>query len=163
MGVGKIDPSDVDAVAGALADLVSPVVRAVSAGLERRRAAATAEERLTPAQRLTLTVIAERPSAITEIATATGVGPSSATRMVQTLQREALVTRDVDAAGDRRRRIVAITPRGLRVLEGARALQRQRLARLVEALPPASRRALLEGALVLAHALDAVEEPRPEV
>lgn len=151
------DPGDEDAVARAIADLLPAIVRAVSERAEQKRSAPTPEERLTVAQQLTLMVVAGGPRSVSEVAAATGVAPSSATRMVQTLERLGFVDRDPDTDGDRRRRVVTITPEGDRVLHESRRLQRERLRRLIAPLPPPVRAELVAGfrALGLAIALEA--------
>ena len=91
---------------------------------------------------------------MSEVAAATGVAISTATRMVQSLERAGWVERTTPVPGDdRRRRPVALTREGRAVGEEAGEVVRARLRGLVERLDDAGRRAVLEGLAAFTAAL----------
>jgi DNA-binding MarR family transcriptional regulator len=146
--------TDLDTVVEALADLRARVVPLILARQERRRDGATAGERLTTSQHITLLCLADGPLAVSEVAAATGVAVSTATRMVQSLERAGWVERTARVAGDdRRRRPVALTDEGQAVAEEAGEVVRARLRGLAERLDDDGRRAVLEGLAAFALAL----------
>ena len=146
--------ADLDTVVEALADLRARVVPLILARQERRRDGATPGERLTTPQHVTLHSLAEGPLAVSEVAAATGVAVSTATRMVQSLERAGWVERTARIPGDdRRRRPVALTDEGRAVAEEAGQVVRARLRGLVERLDDHGRRAVLEGLAAFAAAL----------
>ena len=127
--------TDLDAVVEALADLRARVVPLILARQERRRDGATAGERLTTPQHITLLSLADGPLAVSEVAAVTGVAVSTATRMVQSLERAGWVERTTPVPGDdRRRRPVALTGEGRAVAEEAGEVVRARLRGLAERL-----------------------------
>ena len=67
-------------------------------------------------QHITLLALAAGPLAISDLGAATGVAVSTATRMVQALEREGWVGRVAEPGGDRRRRPVALTAAGRAVM-----------------------------------------------
>jgi DNA-binding MarR family transcriptional regulator len=146
--------ADLDTVVEALADLRARVVPLILARQERRRDGATPGERLTTPQHVTLLSLAEGPLAVSEVAAATGVAVSTATRMVQSLERAGWVERTARIAGDdRRRRPVALTGEGRAVAAEAGEVVRARLRGLAERLDDDGRRAVLEGLAAFAAAL----------
>ena len=83
------------------------------------------------AEYLLLRVLSESgPQDITTLAALLGLDPSTAGRQVSTLTRQGLVER-IPAATDRRRCIVTPTPRGLHVMDGARAARMRGIANLL--------------------------------
>lgn len=146
--------SDIEAVSRLMVQVYPLLVRAVLAGQERtRRDDAGVAERLSPAQVLALGVVGDRRVTISELAAGSGVRLSSATRMAQGLERMGLLERVTPAEGDRRRRMVALTPAGADALEARRVIQRRRFSELVAPLPPQARGVLADGVRVMAAAL----------
>ncbi len=146
--------TDLDTVVDALADLRARVTPLILARQERRRRGATPGERLTTPQHITLLSLAEGPLAVSEVAAATGVAVSTATRMVQSLERAGWVERTTPAPGDdRRRRPVGLTEEGRAVAEEAGEVVRARLRGLVGRLDDDGRRAVLDGLAAFAAAL----------
>jgi DNA-binding MarR family transcriptional regulator len=147
------DGSDLAVLARSVRDLRAPLDRLLSPrpGEARRRA------RLTPAQHLTLVALRDGPLGTSELAGATGVAVSTATRMVQGLRRAGLVAPAGVAGGDARRRYVALTPAGREAAEREGAAQLARVREVVERLDPGRRAALLEGARALIDALAALD------
>jgi len=161
--VAESAPDSPEAVADALNAVFPALVRLVLARQERRRQGRTPEERISPPQQLALLVLHDGPRGIGEVARGTGVAVSSATRMVQGLERAGFVVRHEGGAdGDRRRRPVALTAEGRRVLEASVALRAGRLRDLVAPLTPAQRAVLVEGVEVVAHALQLAERRTAE-
>jgi DNA-binding MarR family transcriptional regulator len=130
------------------------VVPLILARQERRRDGATPGERLTTPQHMTLISLADGPLAVSQVAAATGVAVSTATRMVQSLERAGWVERTSSVPGDdRRRRPISLTDEGRAVAEEAGAVVRARLRGLVERLDDDGRRAVLDGLAAFAAAL----------
>lgn len=155
------DPDELDRLTAALAELRERVVPLVLARQERRRGGATAAERLSTPQHLTLLALADGPLTMSVLAAATGVALSTATRMVQSLAREGWVA-PAAAPGetDRRRRPVGLTPEGREVMDGASAILRGRLRGLLSHLEPAERASILDGVRALEKAIQLDEERR---
>src|SRR6478672_9907683 len=82
---------DLEPLVDALADLRARAARLVLARQERRKEGATAGERMSTSQHVTLRALEGGPLAISELGAATGVAVSTATRMVQALEREGWV------------------------------------------------------------------------
>ncbi|MFN8110690.1 MAG: MarR family transcriptional regulator [Thermoleophilia bacterium] len=141
----------------ALSDMYPELVRLVLARAERRRRASTPGERLGPEQMLTLMCIDDGALSVGEVAEATGVAISTATRMLQGLERGGLVERAPSVA-DRRRRLVQLTPEGQRVLHESGAARRRRVRALVAPLSLEERAVLLAGIRVFAGAMQADQE-----
>lgn len=142
----------VDALTG-LRTLVAPLVLARQ---ERRAGGATAGERMSTPQHLALLALAPGPLAISDLGAATGVAVSTATRMVQALEREGWVARAPGQPGaDRRRRPVALTAEGRRVMDEASEVLRARVRRLLAHLDAGERLAVLEGLRALTRAIQA--------
>jgi DNA-binding MarR family transcriptional regulator len=148
------DEEDVREVARALQTLRAPLVRLILARTEQRKHGATPAERLSPPQHLALLALADGPLGIGELAGATGVAVSTATRMAQGLERAGMVARR-PIGDDRRRREVDLTPHGRAVLTEASAVQARRIEELLTPLSPARRRAILAGVEALTDALAA--------
>lgn len=140
----------------ALADLRARAAPLVMARQERRSGGATAGERMSTAQHLALLALAPGPLAISDLGSATGVAVSTATRMVQALEREGWVARAPELPGaDRRRRPVGLTPDGRRVMDEASEVLRARLRRLLVHLDADERLAVYQGLRALTRAIQA--------
>lgn len=147
----------------AVADLRARVAPLILARQERRLSGATPGERLTTPQHLTLLALAGGPLSVSEVATATGVAVSTATRMLQSLVRAGWVVRAEPGAGeDRRRRPVRLTPGGRAVMEEASELVRGRIRELLRHLDASDREAIVGGLEALARALQKDERGQPE-
>lgn len=154
------DPDDIDALVEALADLRLRVAPLVLARQERRRGARGEGERLTTPQHITLVALADGPRSVSDVAAGTGVAVSTATRMLQGLERAGFVERAALGGEDRRLRPVALTDEGRRVMEEADEVARARLRGLARRLDAGGRRAVLEGLAAFAAALQQDEEER---
>jgi DNA-binding MarR family transcriptional regulator len=147
-------PEDADALVDAVAELRARVAPLILARQERRAAGATEGERLTTPQQLTLRALADGPRAVSEVAAATGVAVSTATRMLQSLARSGWVEPAAPGAGgDRRRRPVRLTRAGRRVLGDAESALRARIRELLGRLDADERAAIVRGLAALARAL----------
>jgi DNA-binding MarR family transcriptional regulator len=154
--------ADLDTIVEALAHLRNRAVPLLLARQERRRLGATAGERLTTTQHIALLSLADGPRSISEVAEATGVAVSTATRMVQSLGRDGWVARPEPAPGeDRRRRPVCLTDAGRAVMGEADAVVRRRFRALLVRLDEEERTAILAGLAALTKAIqedDAAEQ-----
>jgi DNA-binding MarR family transcriptional regulator len=147
-------PADLDALVDAVADLRARVAPLILARQERRAAGATEGERLTTPQHLTLLALEDGPLSVSEVAERTGVAVSTATRMLQSLERSGWIRRAATGADeDRRRRPVELTRAGRRVMGQASDALRGRIRELLERLDDAERAAILSGMEALARAL----------
>jgi DNA-binding MarR family transcriptional regulator len=145
---------DLEPLVDAVADLRARVAPLILARQERRLSGATAGERLTTPQHLTLLALAGGPLSVSEVATATGVAVSTATRMLQSLGRAGWVEPAEACAGeDRRRRPVSLTPEGRGVMEDASEVVRGRIRELLRHLDASDRQAIVGGLEALARAL----------
>jgi len=99
---------------------------------------------------------AERPLGVRELATAAGVSAPTATRMLATLERDALVERRA-CAGDRRVVHIALTAEGERRVAGKRERIDARRAEIFASLEPAERR---QAARILERLAAAIEDLR---
>jgi DNA-binding MarR family transcriptional regulator len=124
---------------------------------EARREGVRTGAALTTPQHLTLTALRDGPLAMSELAGATGVAVSTATRMVQGLRRLGLVAPVEVDGGDARRRYVAITAAGHEAAERESAAQLARVREVLGRLGPARRTAVLEGMRALTDALREIE------
>ena len=125
-----------------LRDVAAPLILARQ---ERRAEGATPGERLSTPQHIALIALAEGPLTMSALAAATGVALSTATRMVQTLEREGWVARpSCEPGDDRRRRPVALTEGGHAVLDDANDASRRRIRGLLERLDADDRGAVLQ-------------------
>jgi DNA-binding MarR family transcriptional regulator len=149
------DPA-LETLVDALAELRTLAAPMVMARQERRSRGATAGERVSTPQHLALLALAPGPLAISDLGAATGVAVSTATRMVQALEREGWVARAPEQPGaDRRRRPVALTPEGRRVMDEASGVLRARVRRLLVHLDADERLAVYEGLRALTRAIQA--------
>ncbi len=149
------DP-DLEPLVDAFADLRARAARLVLARHERRKQGATPGERMSTAQHITLLALEGGPLAISDLATATGVAVSTATRMVQALEREEWVERaPAEPGGDRRRRPVALTPAGRAVMDEATAVLKARVRGLLARLDADERTAVIAGLRALTKAVQA--------
>lgn len=152
MGGGQ----DIEPLVDALAELRARAARLVLARQERRKAGATAGERMSTPQHVALLALADGPLAISDVAAATGVAVSTATRMVQGLEREGWVERAAPGPGeDRRRRPVALTAEGRAVMDQATGVVKARLRRLLAQLDAEEARALVAGLAAFTKAIQA--------
>ena len=152
---------DLELMIEAFAELRNRVAPMILARNERRRHGATAGERLSTPQHIALLALADGPRTMSSLAAATGVALSTATRMVQTLEREAWVERPPAGPGDdRRRRPVALTAAGRAVMDEASAVNRRRLRLLLERLEPEEYPAVLQALRSLDRILQ--EAPAPD-
>jgi DNA-binding MarR family transcriptional regulator len=148
-----LGPPDDPALARALLDLRARLDRLLAARPEGVRRMVL----LTAPQQLTLTALGDGPLAMSELAGATGVAVSTATRMVQGLRRAGLVAPVEVAGGDARRRYVAITPAGREASEREGAARLARVREVLERLDPGGWAALLEGMRALTDAFASLE------
>lgn len=146
------DPA-LDQLVRSLADFRVLATSLVLAKQERRKAGATEAERLSTPQHITLLALADGPLAISDLGARTGVAVSSATRMVQALEREGWVERAAEEPGDRRRRPVGLTARGRAVMEEASQVVRDRFRHLLRGLDPDERAAIQAGLDALTRAI----------
>ena len=129
-------------VVGLRSQLAPLIVRRMEQGAART----APSDRLTIAQRLTLNALVAGPLAMSDLAQRTGVAVSTATRMVQRLERMGLVERaEAPAAGDRRRRYIGLTDEGRDVAHRADELLVERMRVLLAPLSPQRRRDLVAG------------------
>ena len=98
------------------------------------------------------------PLTINELASATATHQSSVSVVVGRLVERGLVTRGV-SAGDRRRREVALTPAGRRLVARAPSAGSDRLIAGLAAMPPRARAELATKLDALVRAMGADQEP----
>ena len=154
--------TDIDVLAAALADLRVQVAPLVLARQERRRAGATAGERLSTPQHVTLLALRDGALSISALAAASGVAVSTATRMAQALERLGWIARAAPVAGeDRRHRAVALTPAGRAVMDEASEAVRVRMAHLLVHLDESERASIVAGMRALTKAIQAEEARAP--
>ena len=149
------DP-DLEPLVDALADLRARAAQLVLARQERRKGGATPGERMSTPQHITLLALERGPLSISDLGAATGVAVSTATRMVQALEREGWVERAAAEPGaDRRRRPVALTAAGRAVMDEATDVVKARVRRLLAHLDEAERAAIVAGLEALTKAIQA--------
>ena len=123
------------------------------------RSLAGAEEEVSLAQYRVLVVLASRgPQRLADLAEALAVQPSTATRMCDRLVRKGLVRRH-RASSDRREIRLALTTPGRHLVDGVTARRRAEIARLIAAVEPDERQALVGALRALADAAGEVPEP----
>jgi DNA-binding MarR family transcriptional regulator len=103
---------------------------------------------LTVPQFRILARISREAETVSSLAEQQGVSLSAMSRMVETLARKGLLTRQA-AVDDRRRVMLQPTARGRAQFESIRRLTQDRLADRIRQLPAASQRALADGLAVL--------------
>jgi DNA-binding MarR family transcriptional regulator len=81
------------------------------------------------------------------------VGAATGSQFVRTLEMRGWVSRSLDA-GDRRRHMVQITPKGQTVVNAAQVAQRQRLEQLLAHLSPPERSQLVTLTRKLANVVE---------
>ncbi|HTI35853.1 MAG TPA: MarR family transcriptional regulator [Miltoncostaea sp.] len=146
-----------DDVVDGLHALRGSLARLVLARAERRHTAATAGERLSVPQHLALSALADGPLGTSELASRTGVAVSTATRMIQGLERLGYVgPADVDEC-DRRRRFTQLTDLGRRTLDEADGALRGRLRALITPLSPDQRDVILEAVGIITRTIERAE------
>jgi DNA-binding MarR family transcriptional regulator len=96
---------------------------------------------------------ADEPLAVGEVALQAGVAPPTATRMVDSLERDGYVVRERQA-GDRRLVHVRITDEGRRAVKAKRTRRAAKLADVFSSLPPAERKQAHRVLSRLAEAMD---------
>ena len=95
----------------------------------------------------------------TELARTAAVSPAAVSQLLASLEDGGLLER-TRTAGDRRRQTLALTGEGVRVLESARLLLRDRLGALVGDLPPPEVDALARALEALEAVLAGTAPPR---
>lgn len=144
------------AVMGLRARIAPMVIRRIES---RAGEAGGLADRLTFSQRLVLSALGDGPLTVSELASATGVGLSSATRMAQRLGRMGLVERaDPGGDDDGRRRYIGLTALGRATAAESRALLSARLRELLGPLSDRGRRDVLAGMEAVVEALQLAED-----
>jgi DNA-binding MarR family transcriptional regulator len=106
---------------------------------------ASVEEKVSvPGLRVLVMVRSHGPLNMSAVAQALGVNASSASRTCERLVTAGLLDRR-DAANDRRRVSLTLTPKGRRFVDGVMEERRAVLLQVVEAMPPRAQRSLLAG------------------
>jgi DNA-binding MarR family transcriptional regulator len=116
---------------------------------------------LTVAQFLALRAIAAGPVAGADLARRTGVSAAAVSQLVAELEDAGLVTRTV-SGDDRRRLELALTRAGASTLGAAHAALRDRIAELLDGLPPHEAHGLADGLERVAALLAGTPPPRPK-
>lgn len=147
------------AIARDVADALPVLVRSVLHAQERRRSAPGVGAQISLAQYLALHVIGDRQCTVSQVAEGTGVAVSSATRMIQGLERLGLVER-IAAVDDRRTKVVALTAQGTRAYEHRQRMIVERFAEYVAPLDADTREAFARGVAVITAAIRAVDDAR---
>jgi len=114
---------------------------------------------LTTPQYLALRAIAREPTSVSDLARRAAVSGPAATQLVNGLESAGLIERQPDE-DDRRRQRLALTPDGEKGLRSADALLTDRLATLLESLPPPEIDALSLALPVVEAALAGTAPPR---
>jgi MarR family transcriptional regulator, lower aerobic nicotinate degradation pathway regulator len=117
-----------------VADSLSRVAPLVTRWTERLLAAH--DPPLTPAQYGALQAMAGGDAHGADLARQAGVSAAAVSQLLSGLQGAGLIERGARGGDDRRRQSLSLTPAGAAALESARALLRERLAGLLEDLPP---------------------------
>jgi len=139
------------------------IVRRQMLRAERDRTSDRIAARLTGLQHLTLTALTDGPLTVSDVATATGVAISTATRMLQGLTRLGLVTDARVPDADRRRHHVELTSDGRAVVAEKDAILAGRVRELIADLSDVERADLRDGLRVMARILGrSVAEDRSE-
>ena len=100
----------------------------------------------------------ERTPTMGELADALGVALSTATQLVERIEKRGLAAREHSDPDDRRVVRLALTDEGRRLLTERRRLRRERLAAALDELTPAQQRALTTALAPLADALRQVDQ-----
>jgi DNA-binding MarR family transcriptional regulator len=140
---------------GASDDLVTALLTGsrVLVGVSAR-SLAEVEETVTLSQFRTLVVLeAHGPTRLNQLATRLGVGPSTALRSVDRLIAAGFVDRSENSQ-DRREVVIALTAAGRNLVVEVTERRRAAIRAIVEAMPPAHRRTLVEALLAFSAAAD---------
>ena len=154
------------AAAGALERRAGELLRRLVDRISHRSGAALAamaEAEVTLPQLLLLARV-ERlaPATPSALAEASGASLPAASQMIERLVRQGLLVRAEDP-GDRRRRALAVTPRGRRLLAQVAAARAAEYGESLAGLPPALLRALADALAPILERIDPVAsagEPR---
>jgi DNA-binding MarR family transcriptional regulator len=107
--------------------------------LQRARSRAAQREGITASRLHLLTALEREPElSVGEMAAAAGCASPTATRMLDSLQRDGVVTR-APSARDRRRMVVTLTPKGKRLLAAQNAHVEAKKREIYERLTPEER------------------------
>ncbi len=99
-------------------------------------------------------LMAAEGARISDLAIAVWLTPSAMTRAIERLEAEGLVQRVRGASGDGRTANVAVTTKGRRVRQRIDRLMLDRTAAIVNAIPAASRRHVLDALRILNHSME---------
>lgn len=141
------------ALVAALVGVRDRIVRRLMAKADDGDPDAPRGDRLTGPQHVTLDALGLGPLTVGDVAAATGVAVSTATRMIQGLERQGLVADAHVPDTDRRRRHVELTETGRSALAEQDAAIADRARRMIATLTPAERGDLLRGLVVMSRAL----------
>ncbi|HMN98441.1 MAG TPA: MarR family winged helix-turn-helix transcriptional regulator [Miltoncostaeaceae bacterium] len=150
-----------DDVVDGLHALRGSLARLILARAERRHTAATAGERLSTPQHLALSALAAGPLGTSELAARTGVAVSTATRMIQGLERPGYVCPAEGGGGDRPPPFVRLPHLGRGTPDEGDAALRARLRGLIEPLSPDQRELILEAVSVITRTMESQDAVSP--
>jgi DNA-binding MarR family transcriptional regulator len=125
-----MDDKNREELGNEIAGLMGPLVRSLSA--EFRECAGDLGLAVSEAQALWLLAVGAHAPTTKELAGKLGIDPANASTLVTRLERRGLLRRD-EAAGDRRKRLVSLTPEGAELrlrLAGCVGDRRPRFRRL---------------------------------
>ena len=127
---------------------------ALAAAIRRARGATAQDGQLTFSQYALLTPLADiRAARVSDLATEAGIAPSTATRILDALERRAIVRRD-RSERDRRQVTVTLTDTGRETLSRQDAWMRGRQREFFAQLPEAERELVADLLLRLSHLID---------
>ena len=134
----RLRDEDLDAVIGA-------VLRATQAfvGLALRSLSAAGTSITLPQYRMLLTLDARGDQNVRDLAARLGVDRSTATRMCNRLVNAGLIDRSTDPS-DRRAVVISLTEPGRDVVKAVTRARREKVARLLQSVPPPRRRQLVD-------------------
>jgi len=98
------------------------------------------------------------PCRLGDLARATGVNPSTATRMCDRLIHKGLVTRARDRV-DRRETVLSLTDKGQQLVDAVTVSRRSIIRSMLQAIPLVERRGLVRALTVLAEAMRSPSDP----
>lgn len=117
---------------------------------------------ISPTQFRALSFLVQRgPHNASDLADTLGVGRPAATKLVDRLERSAMIRREAHAT-DRRQVILEATGAGFELVQAVQRCRRKRLAALLGDLDPNARKALLRGLPALADAFERASQRRVE-
>lgn len=121
--------------------------------------------RLPSVERLSFTTLSvlhtlsrKGPMRLTELTATEQMTQPAITQMVRRLEDDGLLERRADPR-DGRVVLVQLTPRGAQIIEARRAARVERLASLLDRLPPEERAAIASALPALAHAVEIERKP----